>query len=397
MEAGVQTPEETLAASSGSCRDSAWLLVQILRHLGLAARFVSGYLIQLRPDVRPLDGPAGAAQDFTDLHAWAEVYLPGAGWIGLDPTSGLVVRGGPPPARRHAALPRRRADQRRRRACGGQLLLRHERHAHRGKAARHLSVLRRRHGRRSMRWANRSTRISPPHDVRLTMGGEPTFVSIDDYQSAEWNTAALGPTKRARADELIRRLRERFAPGGLLHYGQGKWYPGEPLPRWAFALYWRRDGKPIWRDAALIATETASARPLADEAQRFARSARAAASASMPTTRSPPTKIRPSGCSSKASCRRTSIRAIPRSTTRSSAPASCANSSVISARRRATCCRCSAGARRPQPAGSARSGRRGAGACSSCRAIRRSASACRSARCRMSKPIDYPHLVPADP
>jgi uncharacterized protein (DUF2126 family) len=268
MEPGVQTPEVTLTNASGSCRDSGWLLVQLLRHCGLAARFVSGYLIQLKADLKALDGPSGTEVDFTDLHAWCEVYLPGAGWVGLDPTSGLMAGEGHIPV-----------------ACTPEP----------GSAApvtgavdeadvefTHTMGVTRIH---------ESPRVTQPYsddqwqaivqlghavdaqltagDVRLTMGGEPTFVSVDDREGAEWNTDALGPTKRGLAQGLTLRLRERYGAGGFLHFGQGKWYPGEQLPRWALTVAWRRDGQPCWTDPALFADERTPHRFTSDDAKRF--------------------------------------------------------------------------------------------------------------------------------
>lgn len=252
MEPGVQTPDFTLRTGIGSCRDSAWLMVSVMRQLGLAARFVSGYLVQLTSDVEALDGPSGPTADFTDLHAWTEVYIPGAGWIGLDPTSGLFAGEGhiPLSATPHpeSAAPITGATE----PCETTLDF--------------SNVVTRVH---------EDPRVTLPYtdsawkaicslggriderlakgDVRLTVGGEPTFVSIDNQVDPEWTTAADGPHKRERASVLAARIKEQWAPQGLVQRSQGKWYPGEPLPRWQIGLYWRADGQPLWSDGSLLA------------------------------------------------------------------------------------------------------------------------------------------------
>jgi uncharacterized protein (DUF2126 family)/transglutaminase-like putative cysteine protease len=247
-EPGLWTPEETLRQARGSCRDSAQVLVAALRSRGLAARFVSGYLVQLTDEGMIPDEPRGVGRDVVDLHAWAEVFLPGAGWIGLDATSGLLCGEGHIPlasaARAALAAPVTgtsdvAADEVRFEMRVGRL----------GHEVRPTAPYREETWQALLAGADRTDAALASCGLRLTLGGEPTFNSRLHPDAAEWRGEALGPTKWAQGRTLAAELRDRLAPGGVLLRRTGKWYPGESLPRWAIEVVGLPGGAQLWPEA----------------------------------------------------------------------------------------------------------------------------------------------------
>ena len=246
-ESGIWTPEETLAAGRGSCRDSAVLLIAVLRKLGLAARFVSGYLIQLTDEGMIPDAPRGVGRDVVDLHAWAEVYLPGGGWVGLDATSGLLCGEGHIPlactAHPPYAAPIDGTSDVPAAEVSFSMTVGRLGHEIRPTTPYEEPVW---HELTSA--GERADARLTAAGVTLTMGGEPTFNAREHPELPEWNTEALGKDKWVKGLALALELRKRLLPGAVVLHRAGKHYPGESLPRWALDLCGRTDGTPVWTD-----------------------------------------------------------------------------------------------------------------------------------------------------
>ena len=256
-EPGIWTPEETLVAGRGSCRDSAVLLVALLRQRGIAARFASGYLVQLADEGMLPDEPRGVSRDVVDLHAWAEAYVPGAGWIGLDGTSGLFTGEGHIPlactASPGQAAPLAGTSDVAATSVEFSTAIGRIGHEPRPTTPYTEDVWR-----ELLAAGDRADAVITRAGLELTVGGEPTYVARGEEQSRdEWNGGAIGPDKWTRGRELARRLRDRLAPGGVILHRTGKQYPGESLPRWALDVIGRRDGTAIWPDRTGIATPDA--------------------------------------------------------------------------------------------------------------------------------------------
>src|SRR5215469_5661941 len=212
LEGDARLPSETIELRSGACRDTSLLCATILRKIGLAVRVVSGFLCEFHVDVEDRRSESG-------LHAWIEAYLPGAGWIGIDPTNGTFCD--------HRFIPT---------AVGIRMQdVAPVQGSFFGKATGHfdshldLNLITERD---MSKIAAQVEKTLASEGVTLTMGGEPTFIPAKP-DAPEWNFAAIGPAKLKYAYAFAEKLVETSCPEAITLYTPGKFYPGEINPRWA--------------------------------------------------------------------------------------------------------------------------------------------------------------------
>ncbi len=246
-----------LRDGSGSHRELAWLLTLSLRALGIATRLVSGYRLMITADAH------------AHLHSWCDAYLPGAGWIGLDPASGLLT------AEHHIPLCTA-SDPTRvlpvlgyRESCEEELQERISLRLLESHAAdwpySAAQWTRLESAAASVDAALRGT------GIRLGQSTSLEFGKPDQPDAPEWRTTGQGPDKWRTATRLMERLREKRMPGSIILLGQGEWYAGEPAPRWALHCIGRRDGQPLWSAASFSADRAGDEKTEAADAARFAK------------------------------------------------------------------------------------------------------------------------------